>query len=129
MAHVVVTIAGRTYRMACDDGEEARLEGLAKLVEEKIHAMREGFGDIGEQRVVVMAAIALADETADTRARIAKLEAEFAATRAELDEHRGEAAAMDERAAAALEDAARRIERAAKELEGNAPASAPVDVL
>jgi len=65
MATAVVTIAGRTYRMSCADGEEQRLEALAKSVEEKIETMRAGFGDIGEQRIVVMAAIAIADEATD----------------------------------------------------------------
>ena len=36
MAQAVVTIAGRTYRMNCDEGEEAHIESLARLVEAKI---------------------------------------------------------------------------------------------
>jgi cell division protein ZapA len=118
MAHVVVTIAGRTYRMACDDGEEARLEALARLVEEKIHAMREGFGDIGEQRVVVMAAIAIADEAADARAKFTTMEAEIVDLRARLEAQRREANALEERVAKALDGAASRIERAARDVAG-----------
>ena len=85
MAAAVVTIAGRTYRMSCADGEEPRLEALAKSVEEKIDAMRAGFGEIGEQRIVVMAAIAIADEAADARDRVASLESETEKLRQELD--------------------------------------------
>ena len=33
--------------MSCAEGEEARLEALARIVEEKIVEMREGFGEIG----------------------------------------------------------------------------------
>lgn len=111
MAHVVVTIAGRTYRMSCEDGEEPRLEQLARYVEGKIHDMREGFGEIGEQRVVVMAAIALADEASDARGRTASLESNLAGLRAELDSARRENAALKDRLAGALEEAARRLER------------------
>jgi cell division protein ZapA len=74
MAHVVVTIAGRTYRMACDDGEEPQVRDLAALVEEKILSMRGSFGDIGEQRSIIMAAIAIADETKSMREKLAALE-------------------------------------------------------
>ena len=58
MAELGVTLCGRTVTISCADGEEPRLVALAKSVEEKIEAMRAGFGDIGEQRIVVMAAIA-----------------------------------------------------------------------
>jgi cell division protein ZapA len=116
MAHVVVTIAGRTYRMACDDGEEARLEELARLVETKIFAMREGFGDIGEQRIVVMAAIAIADEADDTRGKIKALETEAAALRADLDAARRRADALEDRLIKNLDEAARRIERLVEDL-------------
>lgn len=138
MASVVVTIAGRTYRMACDDGEEPRLEELARLVEGKILAMRESFGDIGEQRIVVMAAIAIADEAhemrrkfdalqAETAALRAKVEAETAALRAEAEirtaglraeagDARAATAELEARLAKALETAAERIDRMAAEL-------------
>ena len=95
MTSVVVSIAGRTYRMSCAEGEEARLEALARIVEEKIVEMREGFGEIGEQRIVVMAAIAMADELADARARVVSLEAET--------ERLGRALAETETASRALE--------------------------
>lgn len=36
MAAVVVAIAGRTYRMSCEEGEEQRVEELARYVESKI---------------------------------------------------------------------------------------------
>ncbi len=62
MPQVVVTIAGRTYRMNCDEGEEAHIESLARSVDAKIADLRDAFGEIGDQRIVVMAALTLADE-------------------------------------------------------------------
>lgn len=117
MAAVVVTIAGRTYRLSCDDGEEPRLEQLARYVESKILAMKDGFKDIGEQRIVVMAALAIADEAADARGKAQAMEMDIAALRAELDSVRKAAAALEARAAAAVEDAARRIEQLNGELQ------------
>lgn len=77
MAALVVSIAGRSYRIACGDGEEARLEELVRYVESKIFSMHESFGEIGEQRLNVMAAIAIADEAADARDRVQSLEVEL----------------------------------------------------
>lgn len=111
MAAVIVNIAGRTYRMSCEDGEEPRLEQLARYVEGKILAMKEGFGEIGEQRIVVMAALAIADEATDARGKAQAMEMDVAALRAELDAARKATAALEERMANALEEAARRLER------------------
>jgi cell division protein ZapA len=111
MAHVVVTIAGRTYRMGCEDGEEAHLHELAKLVETKILSLKEGFGDIGEQRIVVMAALTLADEASMAAGKLQALEAELAALQRSEAALREEEAALQERVASALEDAAGRVER------------------
>jgi cell division protein ZapA len=117
MAHVVVTIAGRTYRMACEDGEEAHLEELAKLVETKILSLREGFGDIGEQRITVMAALTLADEASIALRKLETVEAELVALRQKEAESRDAAAALEAKIAAALEDATARVERLSQELQ------------
>ena len=121
MAAVVVSIAGRTYRMSCEDGEEARLEQLAKYVEGKILAMKEGFGEIGEQRIVVMAALAIADEASDARTRMHDLESSVAALRTELDAARRERATLEDKMAAAIDDTAQRLERLTADLTTPAP--------
>ena len=74
MPQVTVTIAGRVYRMACNEGEEAHIEGLGQLVHAKVEDIRKGFGEIGDQRMVVMASLTLADELTEARRRIAQLE-------------------------------------------------------
>jgi hypothetical protein len=57
MPQVVVNIDGKTYRMACGEGEEPHLTALAAEVDRKIAELREGFGQIGDLRLTVMAAI------------------------------------------------------------------------
>jgi cell division protein ZapA len=109
MTAVVVSIAGRTYRMSCAEGEEGRLEALARVVEDKIDAMREGFSEIGEQRIVVMAAIAMADELADARARVAALEAEASRLGQALAKAEGASRDLEARAANAIFAAAERV--------------------
>jgi cell division protein ZapA len=67
MPHVSVTIDGRKYRLACNEGEEARLESLASMIDDKIGEMRATFGEIGDQRLVIMAALTIADNLAEAR--------------------------------------------------------------
>ncbi len=67
MAHVSVTNAGRKYRLACNEGEEARLESLAGVIDDKIGEMRKAFGEIGDQRLVIMAALTIADNLGEAR--------------------------------------------------------------
>lgn len=74
MAEVTLTIAGRNYRMACDDGQETHLTELGALVDQKIADMRASFGEIGDMRLAVMAAIVVADELAGARRQIASLD-------------------------------------------------------
>ena len=117
MATAVVTIAGRTYRMSFAAGEEPRLEALARSVEEKIDVMRANFGDIGEQRIVVMAAIAIADEAADARERARILEAETDVLKANLAVSRDTAKDFETRVIADLNHATRRIQQIAADLQ------------
>lgn len=67
MTQISVTIDGRKYRVACNEGEEARLESLAGTIDEKIGEMRKTFGEIGDQRLVIMAALTLADSLTEAR--------------------------------------------------------------
>ena len=67
MSQVSVTIDGRKYRLACNEGEEARLESLAGLIDDKIGEMRATFGEIGDQRLVIMAALTIADNLTEVR--------------------------------------------------------------
>src|SRR5580693_1781812 len=94
MAQVTVTIGGRVYRLAGNEGEEPHLETLAREVDGKIDGIRSSFGEIGDQRLVVMAALTLADELSEARRAIAALEAQAAesadfdhAARREAEQH------------------------------------------
>ncbi|MBV8107573.1 MAG: cell division protein ZapA [Hyphomicrobiales bacterium] len=71
MAQVSVTIDGRRCRVACNEGEEERLESLARMIDDKIGELRASFGEIGDQRLVVMAALTIADNLAEARDEVA----------------------------------------------------------
>lgn len=121
MGQVNVLISGKTYRMACDDGQEEHLESLGHQLGETIELLRSQFGEIGDQRLTVMAAITLADRFSEAERRVAQLEAEIAG----LEEAR---AAVSERAesreidvAEAMESLADRLESLAGRLNGSDP--------
>ncbi len=119
MAQISVTIAGRAFRMACEDGEEEHLTGLAAILEERVVEMRKAFGEIGDQRLTVMAAISLADERAEALRRATKLDEEIARLR---EASRGASMLAEDSArqiAQAIDEAAARIERAAKATDGS----------
>lgn len=106
-SHVNVTINGRQYRMACEEGQEERLIRLADDLASRIVGLRGKFGEIGDARLIVMAALTVADELLDAQGRIAALEQERDALR-----QGGAAAKVVETAVvAALNSAAERIEK------------------
>jgi cell division protein ZapA len=78
MNHINVTINGRQYRMACEEGQEARLLNLAESFESRIQNLRGKFGEIGDARLTVMAALTACDELLDASYRIRSLEEELA---------------------------------------------------
>lgn len=110
MAHVNVTIAGRAFRMACGDGEEEHLESLAQRVDAKIAEMRTAFGEIGDQRLTVMAAITFADELVEVRKKMDEVQAEMTAIR---EAQRSAAAQFEQQ----THDLARAVEAAAERIE------------
>ncbi len=77
MPQISVTINGRQFRMACENGEEARLTRLAQDLDARIGALRSRFGEIGDTRLTVMAALALADELSEVKEKLQRLEPEL----------------------------------------------------
>jgi cell division protein ZapA len=85
MAQVTVTIDGKAYRMACDEGQEPHLEGLAENFDRYVGHLKSQFGEIGDLRLTVMAAIMVMDELSEARKQAATLEAELAGLRKSRD--------------------------------------------
>jgi cell division protein ZapA len=116
VAQVNVTINGRQYRMACEDGQEDHLRQLAKELDDRINSLRGQFGEIGDSRLVVMAALMIADDVVEIRKKMRRLEQEMEA----LQDARGAAAERAQATQAALiaafTSAAERIEGMAKKL-------------
>ena len=67
MGQVAVTLNGRSYRLSCEPGEEARLTLLAAEVKARLDTLIDQFGNAGDDRLLLMAALTLADELLDAR--------------------------------------------------------------
>lgn len=116
MSHINVTINARQYRMACEEGQEVRLLKLAESLEMRIQSLRGKFGEIGDARLTVMAALTVCDELVDAGNRIRTMEQELT----ELRDFRNaavERARMTQTAVVnALNAAAERIEKSTQVL-------------
>jgi len=116
MSHINVTINGRQYRMACEEGQEVRLLKLAETLESRVTELRGKFGEIGDARLTVMAALTVCDDLLDANARLHAMEQELESARnmraAAVDRARMTQTAV----ASALNAAADRIEKTAQVL-------------
>ena len=116
MSQVIVVINARQFRMACEDGQEDHLQLLAKDIDERITTLRGQFGEIGDARLTVMAALMVADELSESVKKVRRLEEELAALQdagaVAADRSRATQAAL----VTAFNAAAERIESVAKKL-------------
>jgi cell division protein ZapA len=116
MAQVNTTIAGRQFRLACEDGQEDHLQVLAQSIDERIAGLREKFGEIGDTRLTVMAALTLADELAEAQRRLRRMEEETAALQDARVVSADRAKAASAAVVNAFNSAAERIEGITKRL-------------
>jgi cell division protein ZapA len=73
MAQVSVTINGRKYQIACDDGQEAHLSRLGSYIDKRIGELVAAVGQVGDARLLVMASLLIADELSDAYAELKAL--------------------------------------------------------
>ncbi|MGI9400135.1 MAG: cell division protein ZapA [Rhizobiaceae bacterium] len=116
MAHVTVTINGKAYRMACDEGQEAHLISLSERFNDYIGQLRESFGEIGDQRLTVMAGVMVIDEMQELEKRVRSLEADITVLKASRDDALGKIRSNDGDMARRLIAAAEKIEALTVEL-------------
>lgn len=65
MSQVEITINGRQYRVACEDGQESHLTNLASYFDGKMTSLIDEVGQIGDTSLMVMAGLLIADELSD----------------------------------------------------------------
>lgn len=113
MAQVALVINGRSYRVACDDGQEERVRELGRRVDDTVTDLAGRVGQVGEMQLLVMASLLLADELEEARDAGAGPAAadKQAGADDEADNAEAAAVAVIEACASRLEGIAERLER------------------
>jgi len=114
MPLVNVMINGRAYTIACDDGEETHLKDLAAHVDAKAREVLGSVGQVGETRMLLMAALLIADEHHDLVAKLGQGAAQTGSEDTQKLHLKAEQA--ESLAADALESAAKKLEDIAARL-------------
>jgi cell division protein ZapA len=110
MGQVSVTLNGRTYRLECGEGEETHLIALAEYLGSHVDTMKRKFGQVGDDRLILMASLVVTDELWELRRQMQELKTGLA-------EARRDKSASDESAKAVKADLAARVSAAADRLE------------
>src|SRR5450755_1145516 len=116
MAQVTATIAGRQFRLACEDGQEEHLQSLAKNLDERIEGLRKKFGEIGDTRLTVMAALMVSDELSEAARNLRRMEEELVAHQDARVVAADRAKAASDAVVGAFNSAAERLEGVTKKL-------------
>lgn len=116
MPSLDIDIGGRNYKIACEEGQEDHLEGLARGIDEHVRALKAKFGEIGDTRLTIMAALLLADLLHDARGRIYALEQELTDIEMEMENEAITHRQREEHTIEAVTLVSERVERLAASL-------------
>ena len=76
MAHVSIKINNHDFSIACDDGQEAHLSRLASYVDKRVGELVASVGQVGNERLLVMGCLLIADELSDVYSEIDLMKAQ-----------------------------------------------------
>jgi cell division protein ZapA len=110
MAQVSLTVNGRSFAVTCEDGQEARIRRLGQYIDAKIAEFVRSVGQVGEARLLLLAALVIADELADAEEALRVAQNGSQATDAK-------AASAAEAMASGIDAIAQRVEAIAARLE------------
>jgi cell division protein ZapA len=113
MAQVNVAVYGRTYTIACGDGEEEHVQSLARTLDRRVNELAESVGHVGDARLLLMTALLLADELSHAYDRTDELESELTGVERRQTAVIERADATEDAIAEILDEASRRIENIA----------------
>jgi cell division protein ZapA len=118
---VNVEINGRKYRMVCEEGQQKHLIGLAERFNSQVETLKGAVGEIGDNRLTVMAGIAILDELNDAERKIKQLEQDVLVLTRAGQEVAAEIENLETKFASKLSDAAKALDSVSTALDGAAP--------
>jgi cell division protein ZapA len=110
MGQVSVTLNGRTYKLECGEGEETHLIALAEYLGSHVETMKQKFGQVGDDRLILMASLLVTDELWELRRQMQELKTMLAETRRDRS-------VADESAKSVQGELARKVSAVADRLE------------
>jgi cell division protein ZapA len=125
MPEVTVEIAGKKYRIACEEGQEQHLMALADRFSRTVDDLKGGVGEVGDNRLIVMAGIAVLDELGEAEKRIDGLKQDIADLTSAGREVTLEAEELEHKFARRLAEAARKVEAIATAIDDVGAPTAP----
>jgi cell division protein ZapA len=117
MAQITVTINGRSYEVACDDGQEEHVTRLGRYVEKKVAELAGQVGQVGDTRLLVMAALMLTDELSEAYGELKNIREGTAGVGGQGESANDATEAADPATVETIRALARRIEGIAEGLE------------
>ncbi len=116
MSQVTVTIDGKAYRMACDEGQEAHLTELAGSFDRYVGHLKTQFGEIGDLRLTVMAGIMVMDELSEANRKLAEVQGELESVTKARDSMAASAGRSDETLVQALGELTEQVNQIAAKI-------------
>ncbi|CCG07598.1 cell division protein ZapA [Pararhodospirillum photometricum] len=114
MPTLPLSINGKIYRIACEEGQEEHLERLGQYLDHRCRQLVGSIGHISESLMLVMVALLIADELSDVSGELHELRTALGAAGGDGPSAREQA---EERVAQVIEGLARRVEGIAEALE------------
>ena len=110
MAEVNIIVDGRTYSVACDDGEERRLLQLGSYVDQRMHQVGVA-GTANKTQAMVLASLVLADEVFDLNEKISEVQNQSAQLTGSKIEYQGLSPNEEQNVINLIEQMAAKVER------------------
>ncbi len=122
MAIVPVRINGREYSLACYDGQEDQLIVLSQDVDDRVHGLSKQMPHAGESMLLLMSALTLSDELAETKRSVRQLQGQIYRLQEMIDQEQflsdqAKLIEMESAMASTLQEVASRIEKIAEQLD------------
>ena len=84
MPELTIHIGGRSFEVACHEGDEEFLQSAAKMLDDEAQALASQIGRLPETRMLLMAGLMLADKTAAGQDSIAEMQQKLEAAEKEI---------------------------------------------
>ncbi len=125
MSKVTISLNGRPFTIGCEDGQQAYLRELAGHLDSHVRGLAERVGQIGDLRLLLMAALIVADELKEAQGELETLREDLTDTKGRLSETQARRRADRARAAEAILSAAAELERLVEQTDSTAAGDKP----